>query len=222
MFRRITHVIYDVDGLLLNTEPFYTKVNQTIAEGYGKTFDWALKSRVIGLRAMDTAKILIDSLSLPLTPEEYLQARQHLLEQLFPQAEPMPGAVRLTRHFHRHGIPQAVASSSDRFHFELKTSRHKEWFSVFECMVVGADTDVHRGKPAPDVFLVAARRLGANPSSCLVFEDAPAGVEAACSAGMAAIAVPDPNIGRHAFPGAAEILSSLTDFEPAKWGLPDY
>jgi pseudouridine-5'-monophosphatase len=222
MFQRITHVIYDADGLLLDTEPFYTKVNQAIAGRYGKTFDWALKSRVIGLRATDTAKILIESLGLPMTPEEYLQARKHLLEELFPLAEPMPGAVRLTCHLHRHGIPQAVASSSDRHHFELKTSRHAEWFSVFQCMVVGADPEVLQGKPAPDVFLAAARRLGADPSSCLVFEDAPAGVEAACSAGMAAIAVPDPNLHGQSFPGAAEILSSLVDFEPAKWGLPEY
>lgn len=222
MFRRITHVIYDMDGLLLNTEPFYTRVNQIIAGRYGRTFDWSLKSRTIGLRAADAAKILVESLPLPMTPEEYLETRKHLLEELFPLAEPMPGAVRLTRHLYRHGIPQAVASSSDRRHFELKTSRHKEWFTVFRCFVIGADPEVKHGKPAPDVFLVAARRLGADPSSCLVFEDAPAGVEAACSAGMAAIAVPDPNINHQAFPGAVQILHSLTEFDPAQWSLPGY
>ncbi len=222
MTRKITHVIYDMDGLLLNTEPFYTKANQAIAERYGKTFDWSLKSRVIGLRAADTAKILVESIPLPITPEEYLDTRRHMLEELFPQAEPMPGAVRLTRHLHRHGIPQAVASSSDTHHFDLKTSRHKEWLRIFQCFVVGADPDVKQGKPAPDVFLVAARRLGAEPAHCLVFEDSPAGIQAACAAGMAAIAVPDPNLDHLAFPGAEQILHSLTEFDPVQWGLPAY
>ncbi len=222
MSGRITRVIYDLDGLLLNTEPFYTEANQAIAARYGKTFDWSLKSRVIGLRATDTAKILVESIPLPMTPEEYLQMRKSLLEDLFPQAEPMPGAMRLTQHLHRHGIPQAVASSSDRHHFELKTRRHKEWLTLFQCCVVGADPEVKRGKPAPDVFLVAARRLGAKPANCLVFEDAPSGIEAACAAGMAAIAVPDPNLDHRAFPGAAQVLHSLTEFDPAEWGLPAY
>jgi HAD superfamily hydrolase (TIGR01509 family) len=222
MIRRITHVFYDVDGLLLNTEPFYTRVNQIIAGRYGRTFDWTLKSRTLGLRAEDTARITVESIPLPMTPEEYLEERKVLIEELFPLAEPMPGAVRLTRHLHEHGIPQAVASSSDRHHFELKTSRHKDWFSIFQCAVVGADPDVKRGKPAPDIFLVTARRMGADPSNCLVFEDAPSGIEAASSAGMVVIAVPDPNIAHLAFPGAQGILHSLTEFEPADWGLPAY
>jgi pseudouridine-5'-monophosphatase len=222
VFRRITHVIYDLDGLLLNTEPFYTRVNQDIARRYGATFDWELKSRTIGLRATDAAKILIQAMNLPITPDEYLELRKHMLEELFPQAEPMPGAVRLTLHLHRHGVPQAVASSSDRHHFELKTSRHKQWFGIFQCFVVGADPDVKHGKPAPDVFLVTAQRLGAEPSSCLVFEDAPAGVEAAHAAGMAAIAIPDPSIDHETFQGTDQILRSLVEFDPAQWGLPAY
>ncbi len=163
MPRRITHVIYDMDGLLLNTEPFYTKANQAIAARYGKTFDWSLKSRVIGLRAADTARILVEAIPLPITPDEYIETRRQMLEELFPQAEPMPGAVRLTRHLHRHSVPQAVASSSDLHHFDLKTSRHKEWLRIFQCFVIGADPEVKQGKPAPDIFLVTARRLGANP-----------------------------------------------------------
>jgi pseudouridine-5'-monophosphatase len=175
------------------------------------------------LRAQDAAKILVDSIQLPITPDEYLESRRQLLEELFPQAEPMPGAVRLTRHLHRHGIPQAIASSSDRRHFELKTSRHnRDWFSVFQCVVVGVDPEVKHGKPAPDVFIVAARRLGADPSSCLVFEDAPAAVTAACAAGMAVIAVADPNINQQAFAGAEQVLRSLTEFDPVQWGLPGY
>jgi len=119
----ITHIIYDNDGLLLDTEPFYTKAHQIVAARYGKIFDWTVKSKMIGLRAEDSANILITSLQLPMTIPEYLEARKSLLAEMFPQAEPLPGAVRLTTHLHHEGVPQAVATSSDRYNFELKITR---------------------------------------------------------------------------------------------------
>jgi pseudouridine-5'-monophosphatase len=216
----ITHVIYDMDGVLLDTECFYTQVSQVIAGRYGKTFDWSVKSKMIGLRSSDSARILTETLDLPISPDEYLRQRAEMLVELFPRAEPMPGAERLTRHLHRHHIPQAVATSSDRRYFELKTSRHRDWFGLFDCLVVGDDPDVHFGKPAPDIFLVAAGRLRAQPSQCLVFEDSPAGVEAALAAGMKVIAIPDPNMNPNRYPGAHQILSGLGAFDPSSWGLP--
>jgi len=217
---RVTNVIYDMDGVLLDTEHFYTQVTEIIAGRYGKTFDWSVKSRMIGLRSAESARILTESLGLPMTPSEYLAARGQLLDHLFPQAEPMPGAVRLTRHLHSHGIPQAVATSSERRYFELKTSRHKGWFSLFKCFVLGDDPEVHQGKPAPDVFLVAARRLNADPAQCLVFEDSPAGTLAALAAGMKVVAVPDPNMDDSRYPGVHQIIRSLEDFDPSRWALP--
>jgi pseudouridine-5'-monophosphatase len=217
---RITHAIFDVDGLLLDTEPFYTKAHEIIAARYGKIFDWTVKSRMIGLRAEDSAKVLLGALGLPLSVEEYLEQRKHLLEELFPQAEPMPGAVRLTRHLHRAGIPMAVATSSDRYYFNLKTTKHRAWFTIFDCMIMGDDPEIKNGKPAPDMFLVAAERLGAAPERCLVFEDSPAGIEAARAAGMYSIAVPDPNMDDRAYPGAHQIVRSLNDIDLACWGLP--
>ncbi len=215
-------VIYDMDGLLLDTEPFYTRVSQHIAARYGKVFDWSVKRSMIGKRAEDSARVFTQALGLPMTPAEYLVARQAMLDELFPQAEPMPGAVRLTEHLHRHAVPQAVATSSDRKHFALKTRRHREWFELFDCIVIGDDPAVKKGKPAPDIFLLAAERVGASPQECLVFEDSPVGVEAARAAGMAVIAVPDPNLQYELFSAATAILGSLNDFDPAPWGLPPF
>lgn len=218
--KRITHVIYDVDGLLLDTERFYTQAYQIIAARYGKIYDWSIKARTIGMKAQDSAKIIIETLGLPFTPEQWLETRKVLLEELFPKAEPLPGAVRLTQHFKDHGIPQAVATSSDRHYFNLKTSRHRDWFAIFDCRVSGDDKEVKEGKPAPDIFLVTARRLQAQPGHCLVFEDAPAGVQAARAAGMSVIAVPDPNLDERVFGDAHQVLRSLEQFDPAGWGLP--
>jgi pseudouridine-5'-monophosphatase len=216
----LTHIIFDNDGLLLDTEPFYTKAHQIVAARYGKVFDWSVKSRMIGLRAEDSARVMIHALQLPISVAEYLEERKHLLAEMFPQAEPMPGAVRLTMHLHQNGIPQAVATSSDRHNFDLKITRHKEWFSIFECLLMGDDPEIKHGKPAPDIFLLAAKRLQASPEHCLVFEDSPAGVEAAHAAGMFVIAVPDPHMDDGAYLHADQIIRSLNELDLCRWNLP--
>jgi len=218
----VTHVLFDMDGLLLDTEPFYTEVTQAIVGRYGHTFDWTVKSQMIGKKAADSARILVDALRLPITPEDYLREREAMLATLFPSAQAMPGAKRLTMHLARHGVPQAVASSSHRRDFELKITRHREWFANFQCVVLGDDPAVKHGKPAPDIFLAAAARIGAAPSQCLVIEDAPSGVEAARTAGMRVVAVPNPAMKVEAFRDANQVLSSLEFFDPAIWGLPAY
>jgi len=220
--QHVTHILYDMDGLLLDTEPFYTEVTQAIVGRYGHTFEWSLKSRMMGKKAADSARILVDALQLPITPEDYLRERESMLAALFPTAQAMPGARRLTGHLAGHGIPQAVATSSHQREFELKITQHREWFACFQCVVVGDDPAVKRGKPAPDIFLAAAARLGAAPSQCLVFEDAPSGIEAARAAGMKVVAVPNPNMSPDAYRDANQILSSLEAFDPASWGLPAY
>jgi beta-phosphoglucomutase-like phosphatase (HAD superfamily) len=217
--RPITHVIFDMDGVLLATEPHYTKASLEVCRRYGFEFTMAHKSAMLGRRALESAQWLVDALQLPMTAEEFLLEREPLLDALFLTAEPMPGAVELTRYLEVNAIPHAVASSSSRRTFELKTQRHTDWFARFTTCVLGDDPEVHSGKPAPDIFLVAAKRMGAPPEACLVFEDAPAGIQAALAAGMHVVSVPDPAIPAD-FPPVDEILASLGDFRPELWGLP--
>ena len=218
----ITHILYDLDGLLLDTEPFYTQATQAIVGQYGHTFDWSIKSRMIGKKAIESARILVDTLKLPISPDDYLRERAGMLAELFPRSQPMPGAQRLTHHLAGHGVPQGVATSSNQREFQLKISRHATWFAMFQCIVLGDDPDVRHGKPAPDIFLIAAARLKAEPERCLVFEDAPAGVEAGRAAGMSVVAVPNPGMSHDAYGGADQILPSLESFDPVKWGLPPF
>ena len=217
---RIQAVIYDMDGLLLDTEPFYTEATQEIAGRYGKVFDWSVKSQMIGKRALDAAQVLVDALELPLTAEGYLEERKVTLDRLFPMAPPMPGAKELTQHLKSHNVPQAVASSSERKNFDQKISQHHEWFSIFDTIVLGDDPELKAGKPAPDIFLLAAKRLGVDPDKCIVFEDAPSGAEAGLRAGMQVAVVPDPNMNKDAYGKVHAVLSSLTEFQPEQWGFP--
>lgn len=214
----ITHVLWDMDGVLLDTEKLYTQATRTVVARYGREYDWSLKAQMMGRRAPEAAALLVDRLQLPLTPEEYLRESWAILERLMPTAEAMPGAVAATAALRALGVVQVVASSSPRHLFELKTTRHRDWFAGFSTIVLGDDPRVRRGKPAPDIFNVAAAAVAADPARCLVIEDAPAGVAAARAAGMQVIAVPDRALDRAAFADASLVLDSLTDFVPAMLG----
>jgi HAD superfamily hydrolase (TIGR01509 family) len=222
MAPEITHVIFDNDGLLLDTEPFYTTAHQAMAARHGKVFDWSIKSRMIGLRAQDSAQVMIETLQLPISVPEYLEARKKTLDELFPLSEPLPGAVKLTQHLHKLGIPMAVATSSDSRHYYLKITKHQEWYRIFQCVVMGDDPEIKNGKPDPDIFLLAAKRMQADPAHCLVFEDSPAGIAAARAAGMYAVAVPDSHMEDSVYSNAHQILRSLNELAPAYWGFAPY
>ena len=222
MFKPITHVIYDFDGLLLDTESLNEKVNQEIARRYGKSFDTSVKLKIAGRTTLESAKIVIDLLNLPLSVEDYLQERNRLLYPLYPQAKPLPGSISLTQHLHRQGIPQAIATSSSLHHFEMKTTHYQEWIELFERIIVGDNPAIKKGKPAPDIFLLTARCLGASPENCLVFEDSLAGMQAALAANMSVIAIPHPDFERNLYQAATQILNSLTEFQPQLWHLPKF
>ncbi|MGB3612756.1 MAG: HAD-IA family hydrolase [Elainellaceae cyanobacterium] len=215
----ITHVIFDVDGLLLDTEPLIAAIAQTIAARYGKSLDRDTLAQTAGRNAQDSAQILVDRLALPLTRNAYLAEKAALVEQIYPKAKAKPGAQALVTHLHRCGTKQAIATSSARRHFELKTLHH-DWFDVFDCVITGDDPNIGAGKPAPDIFLIAAQRLGAPPHSCLVVEDSLAGVAAARAAGMAVVAVPELPEFTAQYDSAHQVLADLTDFDLQRWGLP--
>ena len=211
-----------MDGLLLDTEGIYTEVTQQIVGEYGKVFDWSVKEKIIGRRSIQAAEIIVESLDLPISPQDYLDSRKDVLLEKFKDTEALPGAKEMTTHFFKLGIPQALATSSSSPMFEAKFEKHRKWFSQFAQIVRGDDPELKEGKPAPDIFLLAANRVGVDPAECLVFEDAPTGTEAALAAGMPVVVVPDPNMDHCHFKNASQIISSLKDFDPEYWGLPKF
>ncbi|XP_029156828.1 LOW QUALITY PROTEIN: pseudouridine-5'-phosphatase-like [Nylanderia fulva] len=224
-YNKVTHCIFDMDGLLLDTEHLYTKAFNRIINRYGKEFTWDHKAKTMGFKTKDVASFAVEELELPITAEEFWQEIVGIFKELFPHTSTMPGAVRLLKHLKENNVPIALATSSDRHNYDLKTQRWHDLFEIFDHKVIGgSDSEVVHGKPAPDIFFTAAKRFDDNPdpSKCLVFEDAPNGVKAALNAGMQVVMVPDPMLPKHYTNEATLVLNSLEDFQPEKFGLPPY
>ncbi|MEI9949196.1 MAG: HAD-IA family hydrolase [Pseudomonadota bacterium] len=205
-----THVIFDLDGVLLDTEKLYTEATQSVVGQYGKTFDWSLKSLMMGRHEREAAELLVQTLELPITAEEYRRRSAPIAEGLFPSATELPGAEAFVAKLAERGHTLAVGTSSTRRLYDLKTS-HLPWFSFFSAVVSGDHPEVRALKPAPDIFLAAARAIGGDPTRCLVIEDSPAGVLAARAAGMSVVAIPDAALPSERFVEAQLIVRSYAE-----------
>lgn len=200
-------MLFDLDGVLLDTEPLYTEATQAVVGPLGKRFDWALKRELIGTSERSAAQMVIDRLELPLDVDEYLARRQPILDRLFARCPVMPGMPALVAELRSRGVALAVATSSVRDLYVVKSGCH-DWFASFDAIVCGDDPRVRSVKPAPDIFLAAAASVGVPPAECVVVEDSPAGVRAGLAAGARVVAAPDPNVADDYVAGAHHIVRS--------------
>ncbi|XP_043481562.1 pseudouridine-5'-phosphatase isoform X2 [Leptopilina heterotoma] len=224
-YKEITHCIFDMDGLLLDSESVYKQIYQAIVSKHGYTYGGDLAYQVLGRPEVVGAELIINHYKLPITIIEFQDIYHRLQRELFVDVNMMPGAVRLLQHLKENNIPIALATSSSKDSFELKTKKLMDVFNLFHHRVLGgSDPDVKKGKPNPDIFLVAADRFPdkPDPSKCLVFEDAPNGVEAGISAGMQVVMVPDPNLPKKFTEKATLVINCLDEFKPEEFGLPAF
>lgn len=216
----IRGAIFDMDGLLLDTETIYTTCFQTLYASFGRTFPISFKGRLMGTSAIEGATLCVQEHQLPLTPEEFVRQAKALQVPAFVGCQALPGALELvTRLATRPGLRLALATGSLRETFLVKTQGHGALIEKMQAIVTGDDPAVRRAKPAPDIFLEAALRIAVRPEECIAFEDSPNGVRAALAAGMRVVWVPDPQLNHaaehsdlFAHPNVL-VLESLDHFE---------
>lgn len=181
--------IFDCDGTLAESMPVHHRAWHAALSRHGATFDfhWELFNRRAGMSIERTVEELNVEFGLSLDPIAVAREQHVQYERLLPEVTPIAEVVALAREY--AGRPLAVASGGERRLVEhtLELIGVKELFPV---IVVAAD--VVRGKPEPDLFLLAAERLGVEPAKCLVFEDGALGILAAQRAGMRSVLIPGP------------------------------
>lgn len=214
-------VIWDMDGVLLDTEPIYLEVEQSIVSRYGKQIETVLP-KLLGSRAEDAAEIVVKELELPITPEQFLAERNAQLIDKLPECKIFPGVWETVAHLKKHGVKCAVATSSPAHLLNVKRSGKDPFFILFDAIVCG--DDVIKGKPDPEIFLRAAAKIDARPEECIVFEDAPKGVHGAIAAGMKCIALPNSKVDRSMYEKESPTFivdsAKVTDFDLTQVGLP--
>jgi pseudouridine-5'-monophosphatase len=191
--------IFDLDGTLIDTEPIYFDAAETMINKYGngKKFDWDTKIKTLGSPELVTAKIIVDTFEVKLTPEEFLEKRNAITPEYFKKCPFIEGAKEITDKFKKElKFKTALATSSSKINFDYKTFNKKEWIKEdFDAIVLGDDKRIKNGKPAPDIFILAAKEIGLKPNECIIFEDSIGGMKAAISSGAKiVIGIPDPHL----------------------------
>jgi HAD superfamily hydrolase (TIGR01509 family) len=202
-------VVFDMDGLMFNTEEIYTLVGAELLGRRGREFSDELKDAMMGLPPRAAFELMIGWHALGETWEELAAESNRLFVGLLDEyLAPMPGLMELLDWLDEAGIPKAIATSSGRELFE-EVFRRFDLRSRFQFILTAED--ITRGKPHPEVYLAAAGRFGISPQEMLVLEDSRNGCAAAAAAGAFTVAVPAGHSRGHEFAQASLIVGSLAD-----------
>jgi HAD superfamily hydrolase (TIGR01509 family) len=185
----IRALIFDMDGLLVDSEPLAARALEQFLREHGHAIRPDTMARTLGRRLPEAIALLAESYALTAPLPDLVATYDRLrLAALRGNLRPMPGAAALLAFARDAGLRLALATSSLRSHADL-TLTETALAGLFDAEATG--DEVAHGKPAPDIFLLAARRLGVPPAHCVVLEDAPAGLAAAAAAGMRRLWVPN-------------------------------
>jgi HAD superfamily hydrolase (TIGR01509 family) len=195
----IDAIVFDLDGVIVDSEELWDEVRESLAREGGGNWSEQAQADMMGMSSTEWSRYMHDVIGLPEEPEEI--SREVVERMLDRYAERLPlidGAVAAVEKL-AGNWPLAVASSSNRRLIDrvLEVSALAPFFEV-----TVSSEEVARGKPAPDVYLEAARRLGVEPARCVAIEDSASGIRSAHAAGMHVVAIPN-----RAFPPGADVLA---------------
>ena len=186
---RLAAALFDMDGLLVDTEPTWTIAEEQLARELGGTFEPELKAAIVGTRLDVAVPTILRWYGVPDTPSQVAETSAWLLGRMVElyaeRPTVLPGVLELLAELRAEGVPVALVSSSFRTLVDA-VLRHD--LGSFDVTVAG--DEVTHGKPHPEPYLTAAAALDVHPHACVVLEDSPSGVASGEAAGCAVVAVP--------------------------------
>jgi HAD superfamily hydrolase (TIGR01509 family) len=209
----IAAVIFDLDGVIVDSEHVWEQVREAYTRERGREYTERATRDMMGMSSLEWSAYMASELGVPGTPQEINAAVVARMLERYGEAPPLiPGAVEAVRAVGARW-PVAIASSSnpELIDVVLRVSGLAELVRV-----AVSSEEVARGKPAPDVYLEAARRLGVEPSHCAAVEDSHNGIRSAKAAGMRVLAIPNVHFppGEDALAEADVVLASVEELTP--------
>jgi len=210
-------LIFDMDGLMFDTESVYSQVGERVLSKRGRHFTLDLKRKIMGLTLPEVWSYLKNFNNLKDNVDDLVkEARQTFVDLLTQDTllRPLPGLVELLSAASRVGLKLAVATSSEKRWVDLLLSRYnlQNYFST-----IITSENINKGKPNPEIYLKAVAAVGYPAERCLVLEDALNGIKSAKAAGCLAVAVPNQYTKDQDFSLANLVVDSLAD--PQLWKL---
>jgi HAD superfamily hydrolase (TIGR01509 family) len=209
----IEAVVFDLDGVLLQTEELWDEVRAGLARERGGRYGPEAQRAMMGMSSLEWSRYMHDEVGVPDSPKQIsAEVVRRLAARYRTELPLIPGAVEAVRRIAERW-PLGLASSSNRLLIELALElagiQH-----LFKAVV--SSEEVPRGKPAPDVYLETARRLGVAAERCAAVEDSHSGIRSAKAAGMRVVAIPNPSFppGDEALAEADLVLRSLDELTP--------
>jgi len=194
---------------MVDTEPLARLSWEKALADYDYEYDDAINEQVVGLRREDSAWVILAAADLDISPAEILSLKEAYLVEIMDQGIPvMPGLRRMVNELANRNIPWAVATSSPIGYANVVLEKIG---LLPGCRTIASGEEVERGKPEPDVYLLAAERLAIPPGNCLALEDSLLGAQAAVAAGMQTVAVPNGHTVGVDFSFVDYVFDSLID-----------
>jgi HAD superfamily hydrolase (TIGR01509 family) len=207
-------VVFDMDGVLVDTEHLWDEVREALTAEWGGRYTPEAQEAMMGMSSLEWSRYLHETVGLR-EPPDVINAEvvRRMLQRYETELPVVQGAVDAVRRLHDDGLTLAVASSSNRELID-RVLRRLDLTGLFEATV--SSEEVARGKPAPDVYLEAARRLGVDPERCAAIEDSHSGIASARAAGMRVVAIPNRRYppDEDALAEADVVLTSIRDLTP--------
>jgi HAD superfamily hydrolase (TIGR01509 family) len=214
----IAVIVFDLDGVLIDSEHVWDEARMTLTEERGGRWTDDASRDMMGMSSLEWSRYMRDEIGIDEEPEEISAEVVRRLERIYRDELPLiEGAVEAVERLAAHR-PLGLASSSNRelIDLVLQLSGLDRFFAA-----TVSSEEVARGKPAPDVYLETARRLDVAPENCAAVEDSENGILSAKAAGMHVLAIPNPQYPPHdeALAAADEVLASLAELTPEAVGL---